>query len=338
MKIIFHGLLRQLHTDEGKEVIGRDGCHSVAPQSMHLSNNLAKLGHETQIVDFAHSEEDIRDIKADAILIDDIPQHLLLTRRYGFEKLKKYEFYLSHRGITEAINMRWVTEQSDIIGFTCEIARELWKNLNGGNCFTASYGFPAEWRYPPIQPNPYKAGKKILLFAGIVYSPWNLEILNRVSKAFPDVEIHIIGSAVEHKDCFFKITGEPPAALKQFIYPQKNIIWHGPMAHGTFTHYLYYADLGLNFMKKVVTVVNCKVWDYLGMGLPTISMPQGQPIDYLIEEAKCGIITDESGYIEAIEKGLNTKFDREGAREWMVENESYYALAKRWDKKIKELE
>lgn len=337
MKILFHGLKRHLHSDE-KVIRGRDGCHSAAPQSMHIANKLAELGHEVQIVSFADYKIDIRKIEADAIFIDDIPQYSFLTAHYGFNKLKKYEFYLSHRGYTHAINMEWVSARADVIGFTCDTAMKKWKDRMGGNCFTCSYGFPNEWRYPPPQPNPYPEGKKILLLPGIIYSPWYIELLKRIAEELPEVEIHLIGSAISAPEFFIKLYDTPSPEIKRYIFPQENIFLHGPMMHGTFTHFIYHADLGLNFTKNVGDTINCKVWDYLAMGLPVISMPPGAVEEYLLKKTGCGIITDEERYIESVKKGLDTKFDRDNARAWMVENESYLAVAKRWDKKIRELE
>lgn len=337
MKIIFTGKNFHLGLQDKLEH-GPVGAHSESYQPTYLSKELAHLGHEVVMWDCQNVQTELNNIHADALFIRGVDHLRLVINRYGYRKWKKRVFAFLDRGETQAINRTMLKEVADIIGFTCDSATDIWKNQIGTNCFTCGYGFPEQWVVPPPLPSPYRKDKKILVFLGALYDQTYIDTLDNIAKSLPDVELHIIGSRINGKAMSVSLKAPPDPCMKQVFFDADNIILHGPMKYGTFNHFLYYADLGLNFSPYVLTIIHCKVWDYLAMGLPVISMPTKNPENYLIQKTGCGILVNNGDdYIQAIKKGLETEFDRGKAASWMRENKSYKVVALRWHEQISKL-
>jgi len=335
MKIIFSGKNLEIGNQNVSEI---GGSHSETYQPTYFAKEFGKLGYKTAFWDIGGYIEDVNDIEGDALFIRGTEQLRMFVDRYGYEKKKKYMFCHLDRGDTKIVNCKKIAELFDLVSFTCNSATDFWKKHYGNNCFTAGYGFPEDWEFPPTAKSPYRKDKKILLYLGAMYDVKYTKFIDDVAKALPDVEVHIIGSRLQTDKLTISLKAIPQKITGKLIFEADNIVLHGPMKYGTFNNYIYYADLGLNYSPCVLMVVHCKVWDYLAMGLPTVSIPKNNPENFLIEKTGCGFcVSDFDEYIKAINTGLNLEFDREEAARWMRENEGYGSVVKRWDNEIKKL-
>jgi len=336
MKIIFSGKNLKIDNQNKPEI--EISSHSETYQPTYFAREFEKLGYKTAFWDIGGYIENVNDIEGDALFIRGAEQLRMFVDRYGYVKMAKYMFCHLDRGDTKVVNCKKVAELFDLVSFTCDCATDIWKKHYSDNGFTAGYGFPEDWEFPLTAESPYKKDKKILLYVGAMYDKRYTEFIDNVAKALPDVEIHIIGSLLQTDKLYMKLKTTPQENVAGLIFNAKNIILHGPMKYGTFNNYIYHADLGLNYSPYVLMVVHCKVWDYLAMGLPTISIPKNNPENFLIEKTGGGFcVSDFDEYIKAIKTGLNLKFDRASIAMWMRANEGYGSVVKRWDKEIKKL-
>jgi len=208
------------------------------------------------------------------------------------------------------------------ICFTRREAMEKFASENGpGNYWVAPWGIPRGWTWPPSEPNPYQPNTTNLIYAGRMekMSPVRSKIL-ALATALPDVHIHMIA------DC------KDGDVIRDFV-AMPNINYMGAKAHGTFLHYIYYADLALDSaLYPNRESSNCKIRDYLAMGTPIIldGVTGGTE---LIEESGCGVLLsdqDTGTYIAAVKKALGMDFPREQTREWMRDNHTWDCAVDGW--------
>jgi len=167
---------------------------------------------------------------------------------------------------------------------------------------TCPYGVAEWWEYPPPQANPYEPGTTNLVFAGRLEQGNKLDrgrlpIFREIYRRDPSIKLHIITQSVKHG----KLN---PAHLPP------NCVCHGEMQSGTFNHFLYYADLGLDTTTaRNATWLNCKHYAYIGMGLPVVAhqTPGTEPA----EELRCGIILKEHDiptFVDAVFAALDVEW------------------------------
>ncbi|MEI6171716.1 MAG: hypothetical protein WCQ45_04465, partial [bacterium] len=138
-----------------------------------------------------------------------------------------------------------------------------------------------------------------------------------------------------------------------------NVHFLGCLPHGTFQHYLYYADVALdsgtaeNVWKKPEgtdllaeafvhsyrrTANNCKLWDYLAAGVPVV-IDGAAGGDELIKQTGLGTIVPvgyEKAYVSAVRKyleessSIKMRLLRDKAIAWMRENHTWSATVARW--------
>lgn len=184
------------------------------------------------------------------------------------------------------------------------------------------WGTPTYWEYPPSQPDPYDHSVRNIIWAGRLDAreAGRLRVMEEIYRRDPTVKIHIITQSI--KKGILCAEQLPP-----------NCIIHGVMTSGTFNHFVYYADLAIDMGIPRMRWLNCKNYDYLGMGCPVVAnrVPGAEPI----EETGHGIVLDtfdESAYVDAVFRGLNTDWgSRDKVIKYMQENNG-------WDKPAAVLE
>ncbi|MDD3493998.1 MAG: glycosyltransferase [Candidatus Thermoplasmatota archaeon] len=190
--------------------------------------------------------------------------------------------------------------------------------------WVAPWGFPTWWTMPPVTPNPYPPGTKNIVYAGRIEPGGRIrDIISHVARRFPDVGIWIITDCVV-PDIRNELTSFP------------NVTWLGALCHGTFLHYLYYADLALD--TGIVTARranNCKLWDYLACGVPVIMDGTTGGDDLVLYTGNGAIVParDYEAYLDAVERGLSGQFTREQRDttiRYMKENWTWEAVVRRW--------
>jgi hypothetical protein len=337
MRILFWGNEDILASDE-KTIYGRNGAHCEAQQTLYLAKAFQSIGYNIVISNPVRRIEQLKELNVDTVFLNNYNNLQYMCAMFGTKKVVDKTFALMHRGDCDAINRQWLKEYTDLVGFTCKEATDIWREQIGGPCFTQGFGFPDSWNTPPTQQNPYKPNSKNIVHLGTVSCEDSYKLIRRLAKESPSVYFHIISSFIVTGANEIYLQGIPEPELKHFLFPEENIILHGPIRYGTYTHYLYYADLGLSFSFDKQTAVRAKMWDYLAMGLPVISALENSPEGFLIRDTECGLFAnDHNEYADAVKKGLETTFPRDKAIKYMRENESYIQVAKRWDTEIKKL-
>jgi len=301
--------------------------HSVQVTSNYLAKEFEKQGHEIIFWDRSGSIPLI-DIKADAVFLREIDKVILMINRYGYVKWQPKVFAFLDRGETDAINVGLADKIIDVAGFTHPLATKLWQARTKGTSFTCGYGFAEDL---PLGDNPYNEEKNIV-YLGAMYHWKYYEQLRAVAEHFKDATLHIIGGTLRVKKYNLILHEKPEPDIAKGLFPSGNVILHGGMQYGTFNNYLYYADVGLSYSHTTLNVLHCKVWDYLSNGLPTIVTPADSPEGELVKRTGCGYCVNHGDYIKAIDKALNTRFDRQGSIDYMIANEGFKSVAKRWEK------
>jgi hypothetical protein len=164
--------------------------------------------------------------------------------------------------------------------------------------YSLPWAAPGYWQLPPALPNPFEPGRRTAIWAGRLH-PANVAPLVALSEELPELELHIFSNALEK------------AHLTREQLPQgPHVHFHGSAKHGTFQHYLWYADVALDAMiHPNQQLVNSKQADYLLAGAPLVA--EGPvPGDQYLRATGHGVIvpysrTDFQPYVEAVRSVLN---------------------------------
>jgi glycosyltransferase involved in cell wall biosynthesis len=235
--------------------------------------------------------------------------------------------------------------------FTRQEALDGWRVRYGKHRheWIAPWAVPEWWQLPPQKPNPYKPEAKNVVYAGRIELSGHIDkFICAVAKALPDVNIHIISSFLDRNIWDNTLQAEKHADLADRLRSFSNIHIHGSMIHGTFLHYLYYADCALDtgiFPGRDAN--NCKIWDYLACGCPVVTDGRFGGDD-LIEESGFGTVVpmhDLSAYVEAVkrwterwhgEKKEDWTLAKRAAIQWMRNKHSWEATAAKWMPQFKQ--
>lgn len=156
---------------------------------------------------------------------------------------------------------------------------------------------------PPKRPLEYEGHNgKIITYVG-AYARWvDQELIERISLAFPDALLSIIG----------------PEFGATFQYNFSNVIYSGLQKHSKLPAYLYYADACIiPFKKNSITLSTnpVKMYEYLAATKPVIStdLPEVMDIPYVYTA------TDHDSFIDEIDKVLSPSFsiDKEKLNSWL---------------------
>jgi|GEM_PF-3731458 len=193
--------------------------------------------------------------------------------------------------------------------------------------WVAEWGFPDWWTFPPEQPNPYAPGTKNIVYAGRLTANHRVyQLIQEVAHAFRYATVWVIANV------------EPGHEVIEHDLAQiPNVRFLGRMPHGTFQHYLYYADVALDSGTAGAArlVNNCKLWDYLSCGVPVV-LDGATGGDELIKATGLGTIVprdDYLAYVCAVESYLKDpvgRVMRDGAIRFMKENHTWSATVSRW--------
>lgn len=197
----------------------------------------------------------------------------------------------------------------------------------GSGFWVAEWGFPDWWTFPPEQPNPYAPGTKNIVYAGRLTATHRVyHWIKEVAHAFRYATVWVIANV------------EPGHEVIEHDLAQiPNVRFLGRMPHGTFQHYLYYADVALDSgtAGEARLVNNCKLWDYLACGVPVV-LDGATGGDELVKATGLGCIVpkdDDLEYRAAVEWYLNdpeTRVMRDGAIRFMKDNHTWSATVARW--------
>jgi glycosyltransferase involved in cell wall biosynthesis len=194
--------------------------------------------------------------------------------------------------------------------------------------WVAEWGVPDWWTFPPVKPNPYEPGTKNIVYAGRLTATHRVyQWIREVAAAFPYATVWVIANVEPGHE-----------QIEHDLAQIPNVRFLGRMPHGTFQHYLYYADVALDSgtAGEARLVNNCKLWDYLACGVPVV-MDGATGGDELVKATGLGTIVPKDDGLEyraAVEWYLNEpvapRTMRDGAIRFMKENHTWSATVACW--------
>lgn len=139
-----------------------------------------------------------------------------------------------------------------------------------GHLFVTPWPSFSLWEWPPTQPNPYSSTKPIVLFCGTLRRHV-LNSLSELAHLIPEAELHLITCNIYDPEVRGKMDIVPEELIPLSKVPSE-IVYHPPMAHGTFSQFYWYADVGLDLAPaQNQRCANTKLMDYLAAGLPIVA-------------------------------------------------------------------
>lgn len=187
-------------------------------------------------------------------------------------------------------------------------------------CHVLPWAVAGDWSWPPAEPSPYPDGKRIVLWAGRIY-PRAMPLLQYLEAHLPalNAELHVL-----------RAPSMGPVEIPDDTIPGT---FHGSMKHGTFNHFLYYANCGLDVgtWKHETPVVHCKVFDYLYAGLPVVhervlgsEMARRLNMSRIVECQPSLEPVDLSGFMAGISKTLaRSNWPKVAARDYMRKHHTW---------------
>ena len=305
--------------------------HSVSSSSVALKRSFERHGVESYVADLDNVEE------ADAAFVCEYNFFRVLKESGKWDFSKPTIAWLHHWIPGPGLTGKDYLDLCRGICFTRSEAMQKFRSENGDhNYWVAPWGFPEWWSTPPSKPNPYSYsnGKFHVVYAG--RCSWDSrmpEYISRLTKAHPDVTVHIISDVevLQHDDRNRKVV----SAFK--ANPNVNFI--GSRIHGTFLHYLYYADLAIDTgIVPQKWANNCKIWDYLAMGVPVVTNHNTGGME-LIESTGCGVIAPGVGvgeWLDAFSKARTMKFPRDETIRWMKDHHAWDVVVDKWVDRLKQ--
>lgn len=303
--------------------------HSVSSSSVALKEGFERHGFEAYVA----GVEDIGE--ADAAFVCEFNFFRVLKECGKWDFNKPTVAWLHHWIPGPNLKGQDYLDLCRGVCFTRPEAMEKFRAENGDfNYWLAPWGFPDWWSAPPVKPNPYpKDGKLHVVYAG--RCPWNSRMpdyIEKLTKAHPDVVVHMITDVgvLQHDP-------RNKSIVTRFERnPQVDFV--GSRIHGTFLNYLYYADLAIDTgIVPQLWANNCKIWDYLAMGVPVVTNHETGGME-LIRETGCGVISpgvDAKSWLEGFSKARSMKFPRGDTIRWMRENHAWDVIIDGWIEEFK---
>jgi len=213
--------------------------------------------------------------------------------------------------------------------------------------WVAEWGVPDWWIFPPERPNPYELQTKNIVYAGRLTADHRVYgWIRDAADAFRDATVWVIANVEPGHE-----------GIERDLVQIPNVRFLGRMPHGTFQHYLYYADVALDagasgekwtedrkneranaagWVHDYIRLVNnCKLWDYLACGVPVV-LDDAAGGDELIQATGLGTIVlrdDYCSYMAAVEDYLKDpvgRSARDSAIQFMKEHYTWSATVARW--------
>jgi hypothetical protein len=162
-----------------------------------------------------------------------------------------------------------IANRFDFLPATCEAVKEDADRYGmRGHAFVTQHPSASSWEWPPSQPSPYSGERPSIMFAGILRSHV-VDLLHELVALLPDCDFHMMSSSIYDKAIF---GNDPPRNAIPMEDLPCGTVYHPAMAHGTFSQFYWYADVGLDVpASPTQRVANTKLMDYLAAGLPVVS-------------------------------------------------------------------
>lgn len=304
--------------------------HSVSSSSVALKEGFKRHGLDAYIAGL----DDVGEADAAFVCEFNFFRVLKESDRWDFQKptVAWLHHWIPGPGMTGSDYLRLCKG----VCFTRRESMDRFREENGPfNYWLAPWGFPDWWPTPPAKPNPYPDdGKVHAVYAG--RCAWDSRMpsyIKQLTQTRPDISIHVISDVgtLTHDIRNKRV-------VEEFLR-NPNVDFVGSKIHGTFLNYLYYADLALDTgIIPQRWANNCKIWDYLSMGVPVVTNHDSGGME-LIRETGCGLIadgTDPALWIEAVEKSTSMQFPREETIQFMFREHAWNVVIDRWIEKFKE--
>lgn len=313
MRIAYAGSLPRTPVDPTRLERGQDGAHGGCSMGHEFVAELCRQGHQAELWNFWDETEDHEptDEAYDAVFFFDNNMYELWKKVVPCwnwaEKLSICWMHLVH---LEAGQSREIASNCKLLGVTNGRLQDELTELLG----VPDRAFVLPWAtttrsFPPPQKSPY-GSKPVILWCGRIGGR-AANLLKCLGELIGGtMEIHIISATVNEAGDSWPY-GDLP----------KGSVWHGPMKHGTFDHYLYYADVAIDqSLGSDQRVINCKQYDYLSAGLPIVC--EQVPGCELMRLNKHGVIVpfqtlNASSYEAAIKFCLRQQWNRDAMRQFM---------------------
>lgn len=310
---------------------GPDGAHGGCSMGPEFVAELNRLGHDAECWNYWHEVEDgvtIEEAYDCVIFFDNNMYKLWCEVVKGWDWERKLSVCWMHLVHLEAAQSLEISQRCQLLGLTSQELRcELEELVPGREDFLWQWATTTR-SFPPPQPNPYRTDKKIILWCGRL-GERAAQILQELALYTDQLqaELHIISQTVG-PGCW-PYAGEPP----------KNAILHGAMKHGTFDHFLYYADAAIDTaLGPDQRVINCKQYDYMGAGLPIVCerVPGSELMAEQLHGHRLPFRMDNGfAYVTALSQVLHTVYAREPVRQWMQQHHTWRKRAQLVDEKIR---
>lgn len=325
MRIAYAGSLPKTPVDPTRLERGQDGAHGGCSMGHEFVKELQAQGHEAELWNFWDVTEDQEPTEEayDAVFFFDNNMYELWKKVVpNWDWEKKLSICWMHLVHLEAGQSREIMRNCKLVGVTnTRLLSEL-EELVGDESKRA---FVLPWatttrRFPPPQSNPYVSPydrqQPTLLWCGRIGGR-AANLLKGLGDLVGDkMKLHIISATVNEAGDSWPY-GDLP----------KNAVWHGPLKHGTFDHFLYYADVAIDqSLGADQRVINCKQYDYISGGLPIVC--EQVPGCEIMRMKKHGVVVpfapnNASNYAAAIDFCLRQDWDRNAVRQFMQANHTW---------------
>lgn len=215
-----------------------------------------------------------------------------------------------------------IYQKSRFITILTESSRLLWEMEFGNDKGILIVPTGAEIVIPLPRKNPYKEfDEKIAVYIGTIY----LNTQREVNLAWQSA-LNSLGKILKKKGIRLCLVGRG-----QIDKLDHDVVTYlGPVDNELIWDFHYFADVGISLAQgKVQHNESSKIYCYLRAGLPVVS-EEPIPNNFLIKESNLGFISKYGDYQmmgEMIEEAIYSKWQREEAIEYILQNHT-------WDKRV----
>ncbi|MBU1213452.1 MAG: hypothetical protein KJ587_19620 [Alphaproteobacteria bacterium] len=344
-------------------------AHKSEERDVHLSAELVKLGWSVDLLTGKGDQRlstGVQQVNWGDVDPDDY-HWILVTHYRGFWNLNEHpetkEKVFEHQRV--AANLDGFYRDSNqamgnvrIVGATtAPLAAEYSKMFSHLSTIVTPYGFP---EFDPLLPNPYPTRAPVVLYVGC-FITGALHAINEIAReGLGRWEVWIAGLFT---GAYWAAHGDGPTLndkaraelfhenvhfisdLKPWRYP--NVSWkaghlqadyeagqivggHGPVNRSEIDPFVLHADVAVSFVEHLDSTLSCKLFDYLGAGVPTLS-EEGPPNAGDILSLSAGRVGPRSMMPAFICNELAVPRDRAKIRTAAQALGGWPVIAQRWD-------
>jgi hypothetical protein len=335
MYFAFAGALPRTEPNPAQLEHTADGAHGGCSMGREFVAELNRLGHDAECWNYWHTTEDgvpIHEAYDGVFFFDNNMYELwkkVVPRWDWANKLSIGWMHLVNLAATQSLE---IYRNCKIVATTSQPLLDELQELTCGEERKAVDPFILQWAvttkdFPPALPSPYAPHTKNVIWCG------------RIGERAAQL-LRALGPQIKQRlNAKLTIITSTENAFGNELPIDTDVL--GPFKHGTFEHYLYYADVAIDSsLGPAQHVINCKQYDYLGAGLPIVCEPVPA---YELMRAQChGIVLlfhpdNQHEYLVALSQALHTKWANEDVRKWMQENHTWTHRARQVNEKIQTL-